>query len=787
MDKKKYDGFKIARCILSFFMICAFAFFLICEVVLPSDNSPDKGEFKVFKADWVRVFEDGSTEPVVVPGTCKAKAGEWVSIITMLPEDLGDTSLCIRSLQQDFRIYVGGELRKEYTTVDTQLFGKTSTISYVIFDIEDEDAGKELRIDSMTISSYTGYVSELYMGKETQIWKYFLRMYGAGTVIAVFLFIMALVVVIGSLIVKFTYKTEFELLHLGSAILVSSTWLLAESKLRQFILPNSTVAVYMGFFMIMLLPYPCLAYLNQVQKKRYRKVYYAVAVAEIINCVVTVVLQVLGIKDFYEIMISSHIIIVAMLITITTTTVIDIRNGHIAEYKEVAIGFMGLVVFGAIELLLVYVGDTPYNGIPLCLGLVFLFVSAGSKTVRDIFKGEKEKQSALAASESKARFLANMSHEIRTPINTVIGMNEMIMRENENPDIAEYSLNIKNASHMLLGLINDVLDFSKIEAGKLQIVESEYQLASMLNDVIVSARIRAEKKDLSVFVDIDETMPITLKGDEIRIKQILNNLLSNAVKYTEKGSITFAAKGIKKQDSFTIQMSVTDTGKGIRKEDLKKLFGTFQRLDLKENRYIEGTGLGLNISKHLVESMKGTIDVESTYGVGSCFTVRIPQQVVNAEPMGNLDERYKELIEHQKTQAQRATEDKGHFYAPDANILVVDDNKMNLLVIKGLLKRSAVSLDMAAGGNECLAMTKDKKYDLILMDHMMPEPDGIQTLHMLREDVGNINHDTKVVVLTANAIDGVEQGYIKEGFVGYLSKPVDVEKLEAMLKEHINK
>jgi len=411
------------------------------------------------------------------------------------------------------------------------------------------------------------------------------------------------------------------------------------------------------------------------------------------------------------------------------------------------------------------------------VGQIATAINSLYDSIGDMLDAEKEKQIAIAASESKAKFLANMSHEIRTPINTVIGMNEMILRENQDPAIHEYADNIQNASKMLLGLINDVLDISKIEAGKLKIVDSDYRLAGMLKAVILGVESRIKQKGLSLRLDFDEKLPSVLCGDEIRIKQILTNLLTNAVKYTEQGSITFMVKGVRKEDGFVLVLGVKDTGRGIKEEDREKLFESFQRLELDKNRHIEGTGLGLNISKQLVESMGGKIEVVSKYGEGSSFMVRIPQRIVDDSTMGKLEEQQKYVM--------GAEEKKNFLYAPEAKILAVDDNEMNLKVVKGLLKRSGIQLDFALGGNECLDLVKHKKYDVILMDHMMPEPDGVQTLHLIREDAENPNQQTPIIVLTANAIQGAEENYLQEGFCGYLTKPLDVKVLEEMLQKYL--
>ncbi|MBP3611315.1 MAG: response regulator [Lachnospiraceae bacterium] len=773
MKKQNSIVMKLIQCILGGMLVCSFLFFILGEILLPSENALENSTFHIYEGEWVQELHDGSRKPVEVPGECEAERGEWIRIITELPMDQETISFCIRSMQQELNIYVGDELRKEYSTLDTQLAGKTSTMTYVFFEVYEEDAGKELCIELMSDSNYAGYVSEIYTGERFDIQRYFYGMYAPSAIVAALMFLVAVSVLGGCAFIRIFYKKKADLVYLGGAILIAATWLLVESKLRQFFFPNSTVAMMMGFLMIAILPYPVLSYINSIQNFRYQKIYMAFGGATALNFAVVTGLQMFDVLDFFETMTSSHIIIILLIVTMTVSIVLDLVRGQIREYREVAIGFAILMLMGIFEIGMVYIVAARLNGIFLCVGFVALLVAAAMKTVRDLFNIEKEKQVAVAASESKARFLANMSHEIRTPINAVIGMNEMILRESKDEVITEYAYNIKRSSQMLLGLVNDVLDFSKIEAGKLEVVENDYDLATLLKDVVFGNQIRARKKELELKLDIDETMPAVLRGDEIRIKQILNNLLSNAIKYTEKGSVTFSAKGFWKETGFVLEFSVIDTGIGIKREDMEKLFTSFQRLELSKNRYIEGTGLGLNIAKQLTDIMNGTIEVSSEYGKGSCFTVRIPQLVVDAALMGNIERK------HQGSAGQYSPGEP--LKIPEAKILVVDDTKMNLFVIKELLQQTQAQLDTASGGMECLKMTKEKKYDLILMDHMMPEPDGVQTLHMIREDQDNRNQKTPVVVLTANVMAGMKEEYLKEGFSDYLPKPVEVDKLENML------
>lgn len=388
---------------------------------------------------------------------------------------------------------------------------------------------------------------------------------------------------------------------------------------------------------------------------------------------------------------------------------------------------------------------------------------------------------ARHATKTKSVFLSNMSHEIRTPINVVIGMNEMILRESSEENIVEYATNIENSSQMLLTLINDILDFSKIESGKMELVPVEYGLNSILCDCVNMAKSRAEKKGLSFQIESNPDIPNGLFGDEIRIKQILTNLLTNAIKYTDQGTVTlsidYSPKGA---EYISLKFAVSDTGKGIREEDKDKLFSTFQRVDEKSNRNIEGTGLGLPITKSFVDMMKGTITVESTYGSGSTFIVEIPQKITDSSPIGDVQNSAKANV----SQREKYQES---FRAPEARILVVDDNNMNLAVIKQLLKSTQIQVTLATSGKECLALTKKEHFDIILLDHMMPEMDGIETLQELKKDPDNLCMDTPIIALTANAISGVRTMYLEAGFDDYLSKPISGQLLEETLLSYLPK
>ena len=391
-------------------------------------------------------------------------------------------------------------------------------------------------------------------------------------------------------------------------------------------------------------------------------------------------------------------------------------------------------------------------------------------------KKEKDvSEKAIAASEAKSAFLSNMSHEIRTPMNAVLGMNEMILRECDDADILTYSEGIRVAGGTLLGIINDILDFSKIEAGKLEIIPVEYDLSSLINDLVNMIQKRADEKGLQLVLDLDSETPKILRGDDVRIKQVITNILTNAVKYTEKGSITFSV-GFEKcgddPDSVLLNVAVKDTGIGIKKEDMDKIFSEFERLDEMRNRSIEGTGLGMSITQKLLQMMGSELKVESMYGLGSRFSFTLKQDVVKWEQLGDYEKAYSAMLKGQKKY-------KVKFAAPDAEVLIADDNSMNLMVFKSLLKQTQVRIDTAESGTEALKKACGKKYDIMFLDHMMPGKDGIELLHDLRA-LDDPNKNTPAVCLTANAISGAREKYISEGFDDYLTKPIDTEKLEEL-------
>lgn len=772
MGNRKID---ILKWIFGLMLLAVGTYFVLGEMFLPVDSPGRNYTCETYEGEWLLIREDGTREEITIPGKYPAGKNERITIESVLPDTLENGRfLCFRSSKQDVEMYVDGVLRETYTTEDSRLFGNTSAVAYVFLQVNKEDAGKLLTINTRTDSSYSGIFYTIYYGDRMGIWSRFFSKDGGELIFAFFILLLGVISLLGSAAVRICFHKKTELEVLGWGVFLVAVWLITNSAFRQLLFPNISVIGDITFFMVMLLPFPFVAYIDEVQGKRYHKWFSVVICIEFVNSLVCTVMHVTNYKDFADTIVYMALVCFLAIFSILVTFVMDLVKGRMKEYWLVSLGIAGSCLGATIQLILYFERTQPFNGIMVALGLIFLLIVSTFNTIRNILEEEKQKQKAIAAGEAKAKFLATLSHEIRTPITAVLGMDVMILREAKDEKIKEYALDIQNAGQSLLDLINDVLDMSKIESGKMQIIQEEYDFSSLLHDLVTMMSVRAKDRNLDFQVLVDESLPSRLYGDKNRIRQILINIVGNAVKYTKEGGVVLKVDGKREENKILLHFSVKDTGIGIKKEDMERLFGEYERIEEARNRDVEGSGLGLNITVGLLELMGSRLQVESVYGVGSEFYFDLEQEIRKEEPIGNLQSRIRK-------QAAQYSHDV-QFVAPEGEILVVDDNEVNRKVFIQLLKDLQINIEEAASGRECLRKTKNKRFDLIFLDHMMPEMDGVETLHHIREDEDNLCKDVPIIVLTANAVSGAREMYLSEGFDDYLSKPILPSKLERLLQ-----
>lgn len=771
----------VPRILFTFIALFVIGYLVIGEILLPSDKMKDSSSCIEFESDWyINIPGSEEFKAPKLPTTIDTGDAKEMIVYTVLPDWIEDgKALLFWGQHQDMTFYVDDAYRCEYSTANFRAWGKTSPAYYIFVDLNKEDAGKTLRIKIKCDGNYLGILRNVYYGDRLGIWMNTLKTDGRELVIGFLMICLSLVAIIISIVLKICFHKKVILEYLSWGILFASMWLFSNSVFRQIIFNNVSVIGDMSFMTVLALPIPFLMYMNEVQQEHYQKVYVVAEMLASLNFVVCTILHIFNIKDYIEIFPLIAMSLMMAVVIIFVTMIIDIFNKRVKSYLLIAYGLAMSATIAVIQVSLYILKAATFSVSISAVALAIVLIVAMINTARNVMQLEKDKQRAEFANESKAKFLANMSHEIRTPINAVLGMDEMILRESKEENTLEYAQNIQNAGKNLLAIINDILDISKIESGKMELSQNEYSVASLVNDTYQMVSMQAENKELQLVYDIDRDIPSMLIGDEVRVRQIMINLLSNAVKYTKQGTITMK---MYLEESFPnsvmICISVKDTGIGIRKEDVDKLFDSFQRVDMVKNRSIEGTGLGLSITKQLVELMDGTIKVYSEYGKGSEFIVRIIQSVADERPIGKINPA-------KNNDVKKVSASHCDFVAPNARILAVDDVEMNLKVLCGLLKETQIQIDKALSGKECIELVKKNKYDIILLDHMMPEIDGIETYKIMQKDEDNLNKETPVIMLTANALSGVREEYLEIGFVDYLSKPVDINKLSEMIKLYL--
>lgn len=813
----------------------ALAIEIIVLIVIVINSDVDnmtlsKGRIDNFNTGWTITREDGSSSKIKsLPYSEKSKAGEKIVLSNTIPKKYSGMTMSFLSADKQIRVNIDGKPVYEFGMNDSRPFGKTPGSVTNFIDIPEHLSEGKIEIEM--VSPYDNYASNItgitISKRDTSILN-LLKSNLGNFAMCIIILACGITLFMLAFIQAFSRQTKDGISYLGFMCIFGTIYFSIETKSLSVFYGNQTLYSNLVFLVLMLWPvFMQMYYINNLEEK-YQKIFYVLFFLTLTNVACQITLQILGIFDFMNMAFISHILIFMSGMAILFSLICTVRK---SKDKLLIIEFLGMLFFiggSAIDLIRTYtihIGDfgkfSRFGMTVFSLLMVFVHIlkvirgysASIAENARHMEmevqmieeknqelmianeEAEKAKADAIAAANAKSVFLANMSHEIRTPINAILGMDTMILRECNDNEILEYAGNIQSASQTLLSLINDILDFSKIETGKLELVAGDYALSSLINDVYHMLISKAKEKGLALNVESDKNLPAKLYGDEVRIRQIIVNILNNAIKYTQKGSVTLTVEmsdmklsdmpdhsNDSKSENITdkntiITFRIADTGIGIKKENISHLFDSFSRFDEEKNKYLEGTGLGLAITKQLVDLMNGEIVVTSEYGKGSVFTVSIPQKIISDLKIGDISEKYNEPSNKKKK--------KSTFTAPDANVLVVDDVKMNINVFKALLKRTEINVDSAMSGSEALDMIKEKKYDIIFLDHMMPDMDGIETYQNMKMLEDNPNKDTTVVMLTANAIMGAKEEYLGIGFSDYLSKPVQAPKLEAMILKYL--
>ena len=577
--------------------------------------------------------------------------------------------------------------------------------------------------------------------------------------------------------------------YLAIYCLLEFAYYCVETKIMNIYYGNHTVHSVLVFVILMSMPMFLLMYFIKRYNQENKKSLQIMLALAVINACVQIPLQVLNIEDFMNMAFASHgIMFVSIIVMIYQLFKMSKgENAAVHKFEFAAMGLLGICgiadIIRSYTLKLEHIEKISRYGT-----MVFCLLMLTAHIIRIVKKYVEtlEENTKLLEQKNEAKniFLARMSHEIRTPINAVLGMNKMIISETEDENIREYAEDVESAAQALLGIVNEILDLSKIESGKMSLVEGEYDVSSMLYDVSNMIAVRAETKDIDFVLNVDKNIPSTLYGDDVKLRQVLTNILSNAVKYTNEGLVTMAVLCERISDEqngerVKLTYKIKDTGIGIKEEDMPKLFEAFERIEEGRNRAVEGTGLGMSITVQFLKLMNSTLNVESKYGEGSTFSFTVEQKVINDEPIGDFVENFR--------RRRQKYENKTDMSAEGKKVLLVDDNNINRRVFASLLKHTGIQVVEASSGNEALGLVLKEKYDIIFLDHMMPGMDGIETLKALKKlDVNeNKNSQTPVIALTANAIEGAKEYYMGEGFDGYMSKPIDTEKLDKLIKQYI--
>ncbi|MCQ2521050.1 MAG: ATP-binding protein [Lachnospiraceae bacterium] len=766
---------------VSFFTLTLFVVTICWTNIYKHRNQYVETSCRLFNEGWIAERDNGKREEIQMGQHLGTPYGEPVILTNVLPSEIPGGANLVMTTGRSTDIYIDGKLRFSFDNLDNPFPGDTLSPAFVEVKLTPEDAGKKIMLYRCDVKQANGSLPSIYIGDGLGIFWFLASQYGIKFVLSLVLLFLSIMVLLLGIFISQKNRKFSNTIVLSVGFTNVALWELFDNIISYYFFRVNFVPGMLAYFFVLAIPFPFMCYLNMIQRKRYQTAYNILGIVLLLNDLIVSILHFTETVSFLDTLLEMQCCIIAAILLMFITIIIDYRKKLVEENRIVYRGFLGTALFGIVEIIHMNLpgkASVTMDGVFLLLGMFFLMVMCIFQSIHQMGLSEKNAARAERENELKSSFLANMSHEIRTPVNAIMGMNELILREAINDEVKKYAVDVKEASENLLEIINDILDFSKIESGNMELNEISYDFVMLLHDVETITDVKAKDKGLSFGVSVDPSIPIGLYGDGTKFRQILLNLLTNAVKYTDKGEISLAIKkkGREFDEAVELEVRVKDTGRGIKSDEFDKLFSKFSRTDEKANAMIEGTGLGLAITKSFVEMMGGNIIVLSEYGRGSEFIITLPMKVDNYKPIGDYKERAKEKLLGEVAYVPS-------FEAPDVWVLVVDDNDVNLKVVRGLLKKTKVHVELAVSGEEMLNKVRQQKYDIIFLDHMMPVMDGIEALANMRAIDGCINENTPVVALTANAIKGAEELYRNAGFDDYLPKPIHGDELEGMIKK----
>ena len=749
--------------------------------------SPDLGLFhesaQIYDDEWIIENPDGSQSAFRMPTSIYLLDGEEITVSTILPDTVDDGEYLALNTGKSFVAYMDGKEIYRFDNTGSILPGRITKSIIVPIQLEENYANKPLTVVFTNGKYERGSINTAYIGSLMGIEILLVKSFALQFVMAVLIFIAAIVTIGIFLYIEKRDGRKAPLIHLAEGVLCITAWIIFDSPLFQLVFGKYYFDGVIGFMLVVVMCYPFLLYFDEISEYRSHMIFVVCETVIVINYIVLTLLHVTNILSYDKVLVYVDLMLVVYIVAIIACTIRNYFAGKDKQHKNVIRGVVGLGAFSVLEIIITILNaNMPFKidigGLFVLVGVIILlfFAILDQVKVFDILR--QETQNAIAATRAKSDFLASMSHEIRTPINAIMGMNEFVLRETDQESVRDYARDINSASENLLRVVNDILDFSKIESGKLEIINDEYDLGELIYDVTSLVNMRAEDKGLKLGISIDESLPTKLYGDDKRVREVITNILNNAVKYTDEGFVKLAINGERHDRTMVLNIVIEDSGQGIMQEDLDKIFYGFSQVNVKKNKNVEGTGLGLSITKQLVELMDGTISVESEFSKGSVFVVKLPQQIVSDEKMGDYHL-------HRHASSGKAAEESRMIELSDVEVLVVDDTALNLKVISKFLGELKASVTCATSGEQMLKLVTENRYDIILLDHMMPNMDGIETLEASKALGNNLCKDVPVVALTANAILGAKEMYIEAGFDDYLSKPIKMSDLSDLLVKYI--